>query len=111
MDLNKSFQKDNLILKINHESMVPIYAGEFLYLYSLIMLPRENVKNSFGSNNNKRRGKIISYLETTDKEFQKHFNLKKLSEICRIADPDWSRIQFGQWIRIRNPDPDPGGQK
>jgi hypothetical protein len=21
------------------------------------------------------------------------------------------RIQSGQWIRIRNPDPDPGGQK
>ncbi len=29
----------------------------------------------------------------------------------RIADPDWIRIQSGQWIRIRNPDPDPGGQK
>ncbi len=28
-------------------------------------------------------------------------------------DPDWIRIQSGQWIRIRirNPDPDPGGQK
>jgi hypothetical protein len=23
----------------------------------------------------------------------------------------WIRIQSGQWIRIRNPDPDPGGQK
>ncbi len=33
----------------------------------------------------------------------------------RVADPDpdWIRIQSGQWIRIRirNPDPDPGGQK
>jgi hypothetical protein len=28
-------------------------------------------------------------------------------------DPDWIRIQSGQWIliRIRNSDPDPGGQK
>jgi hypothetical protein len=26
-------------------------------------------------------------------------------------DPDWIRIQSGQWIRIRNPDPDPEGQK
>ncbi len=33
-------------------------------------------------------------------------------EITRIADPDpnWIRIQSGQWIRIRNPDPHPGGQ-
>jgi hypothetical protein len=33
----------------------------------------------------------------------------------RVADPDpdWIRIQSGQWIRIRNPDPDldPGGPK
>jgi hypothetical protein len=31
----------------------------------------------------------------------------------RVADPDWIRIQSGQWIRIRirNPDPDRGGQK
>ncbi len=31
----------------------------------------------------------------------------------RDPDPDWIRIQSGQWIRIRirNPDPDPGGQK
>jgi hypothetical protein len=46
-------------------------------------------------------GKIISYLQTTDKEFQKHFNPKKLSEICfgsEIRDPEkcfpGSRIQF-----------------
>ncbi len=28
-------------------------------------------------------------------------------------DPDWIRIQSDQWIRIRirHPDPDPGGQK
>jgi hypothetical protein len=39
--------------------------------------------------------------------------------ISRIAkpdpDPNWIRIQSGQWIqiriRIRNPDPDPGVQK
>jgi hypothetical protein len=33
--------------------------------------------------------------------------------IFRVADPDWIRIKSGQWIRIRNPDPDPyqGGQK
>ncbi len=33
----------------------------------------------------------------------------------RVSDPDpyWIRIQSGQWIRIciRDPDPDPGGQK
>jgi hypothetical protein len=33
----------------------------------------------------------------------------------RVSDPDpyWFRIQSGQWIRIRirNPDPGPGGQK
>jgi hypothetical protein len=29
----------------------------------------------------------------------------------RVSDPDWIRIQLGPWIRIRNPDPDPGGQK
>jgi hypothetical protein len=30
-----------------------------------------------------------------------------------ISDPDWIRIQSGQWIRIRiqNPDPVPGGVK
>jgi hypothetical protein len=39
--------------------------------------------------------------------------------MTRVADPDpypvpdWIRIQSGQWIRIRNPnpEPDPGGQK
>ncbi len=40
----------------------------------------------------------------------KHFEKK-----CRVVDPDpyWIRIQSGLWIRIRirNPDPDPGGQK
>ncbi len=29
----------------------------------------------------------------------------------RVADPDRTRIQSGQWIRIRIPHPDPGGQK
>ncbi len=30
----------------------------------------------------------------------------------KVADPDpnWIRIQSGQWIRIRNPDLDPGGK-
>ncbi len=35
--------------------------------------------------------------------------------IARVADPNldtnWIRIQLGQWIRIRNQDQDPGGQK
>ncbi len=33
-------------------------------------------------------------------------------EMC-VSDPDWILIQSGQWIQIwiRNPDPDPGGQK
>ncbi len=34
-------------------------------------------------------------------------------DVGRISDPDpdWIRIQLGQWIRIsiRNPNPDPGG--
>jgi hypothetical protein len=44
----------------------------------------------------------------------KHF--PELARGFRVADPDpdpnWIRIQSGQWIRmrIRNPDPDPGGQ-
>jgi hypothetical protein len=33
--------------------------------------------------------------------------------VGRVADPDpdWIRIQLGQWIRIRIRNPDPGGQK
>jgi hypothetical protein len=27
-------------------------------------------------------------------------------KITSVPDPDWSRIQSGQWIRIRNPDPE-----
>ena len=30
---------------------------------------------------------------------------------CIVVDPDWIRIQWWIRIRIRNPDPDPGGQK
>jgi hypothetical protein len=26
-------------------------------------------------------------------------------------DPDWFRLQWGPWIRIRSLHPDPGGQK
>jgi hypothetical protein len=44
-----------------------------------------------------------------------HHVVEKHGPGVRIADPDsnWIRIQRGQWtrIRIRNPDPDPGGQK
>ncbi len=29
----------------------------------------------------------------------------------RVSDPDWIRIQSGQWIRIRIRNPDPGGKK
>ncbi len=31
--------------------------------------------------------------------------------VFRIPDPNWIRIPSGQRIRIRNQDPDPGGQK
>jgi len=31
--------------------------------------------------------------------------------LASVSDPDRIRIQSGQWIRIRNPYPDPGGQK
>jgi hypothetical protein len=34
-----------------------------------------------------------------------------MAVLAWVADPDWIRIQSGQWIRIRNLDPDPGGQK
>jgi hypothetical protein len=38
---------------------------------------------------------------------------EKGMEKCNVSDPDWTRIQLGQWVRnrIRNPDPDPGEQK
>ncbi len=35
----------------------------------------------------------------------------RLTIYARVADPDWIRIQSGKWIRIRNPDAVPGGQK
>ncbi len=42
-------------------------------------------------------------------------NLPGFALFCRVVDPDWIRVQWGPWIRIRtriaNPDPDPGGQK
>jgi hypothetical protein len=45
----------------------------------------------------------------------KLYHLCKMMYVFSIADPDpyWIRIQSGQWIRnrIRNPDPEPGGQK
>ena len=38
--------------------------------------------------------------------------LQELDLESRAVDPDpyLIRIQLGLWIRIRNPDPDPGGQ-
>jgi hypothetical protein len=40
---------------------------------------------------------------------------KKITVSCSVVDqdPDWIRIQWDPWIRIRirNPDPDPGGKK
>jgi hypothetical protein len=37
-------------------------------------------------------------------------NFRGIIELfTRVADPNWIRIQSGQWIR--NPDPDPRGQK
>jgi hypothetical protein len=40
-------------------------------------------------------------------------NEGRMGKDSRVSDPDGIRIQSGQWIRIhiRNPDPDPGGQK
>ncbi len=39
---------------------------------------------------------------------------RSTSVYSSVSDPDWILIQSGQWIRIwiriRNPDPDPGGQ-
>jgi hypothetical protein len=40
-----------------------------------------------------------------------HTNLPFQETRVVDPDPDWIRIQSGLWIRIRNPDPDPGGQK
>ena len=39
------------------------------------------------------------------------FQVTCLSVHVIFADTDWIRIQSGHWTRIRNPDPDPGGQK
>jgi hypothetical protein len=39
------------------------------------------------------------------------FTFEELFSRVSVPDPDWIRIQSGQWIRIRNQDPDPGGQK
>jgi hypothetical protein len=42
-----------------------------------------------------------------------HCGLAIMQGFGSNPDPDWLRIQSGQWIRIRirNPDPGPGGQK
>jgi hypothetical protein len=44
-----------------------------------------------------------------------HTSIHLRGVTARVADPDpdWIRIQSGLWIRIRirNPDPYPGGQK
>jgi hypothetical protein len=43
------------------------------------------------------------------------FCAQNITQIGGVSDPDRIRIQSCQWIRIRicirNPDPDPGGQK
>ena len=58
-----------------------------------------------------------STMQTTKRE-EKKKNAQLILCVCTVPipsvldpDPDWIRIQSGQWIRIRNPDPEPGGQK
>jgi hypothetical protein len=41
----------------------------------------------------------------------KYFNEDPISVSVSDLDPDWIWIQSGQWIRIRNRNPDLGGQK
>ncbi len=41
--------------------------------------------------------------------YKKNFVTVYDSYFCSVSD--WIRIQSGQWIRIRNPYPDPEGQK
>ncbi len=44
--------------------------------------------------------------------YKVHEQNKKNSPVSsRVSDPDWIRIQSGQWIRIWIRNPDPGGQK
>jgi hypothetical protein len=51
--------------------------------------------------------------ESSSEEEEEGGNVLESIAEGRVADPDLIRIQSGQWIRIRipNPDPDPGGQK
>jgi hypothetical protein len=62
----------------------------YLFLLASERLPTKRAESGAGS-----------VSESTD--------LRRVSD----PDPDWIRIQSGPWIRIRirNPDPDPGGQK
>jgi hypothetical protein len=41
-------------------------------------------------------------------KISRSFFFDKLFVNARVADPDWIRIQSGQWIRIRNPDSESG---
>jgi hypothetical protein len=36
---------------------------------------------------------------------ERNFSYFLLLEISMVVDPDWIRIQWGAWIRIRNTDP------
>ena len=55
--------------------------------------------------------KMKGFLNSHHKYYQYYQSTKNKDTISRVADPDpnWIRIQSGQWIRIRNPGP--GGQK
>ncbi len=55
----------------------------------------------------------ISHATEEPKALQpeKEKQIATKTEVSSVPDPDWIRIQSGQWIRIRNPDPDPGEQK
>ena len=57
--------------------------------------------------------KIILFLNAEENNLAQFSKNLKLSFAISVSDPDpdWIRIQSGQWIRIRNPDPEPGGQK
>jgi len=41
----------------------------------------------------------------------RNFKFMKNNVLISVPDPDWIWIQSGPWIRIRNPDPDPGARK
>jgi hypothetical protein len=59
--------------------------------------------------------RLVPLLERGDNAGEVLKELGQQLVKVRVSDPDWIRIQSGQWIRIRNrirhPDPDPGDQK